>query len=113
MDDKRLFVLITVRHGKSTSKLTFAYDALENGLCKNARSPENLTESVLDDAVRFTNHLIVSSYGFLRDKYTLDKNVFATLEANGQTISEFQRLIKESMKKGQPLEFVKLRWNVK
>lgn len=113
-EGKTLFVLVDVKHGKGgTSSLTFFYDELVNGLCKNARSPENLTGKVLEDAIRFTNHIIVSSYGSFAGKYKLAQNVFKTFDAEHQTISEFSKLLKESMKKGQVLEYVSLRWNVK
>lgn len=113
MDEKELFVLITVKNSGGKSRLEFEYDMLERGLCKNARRPNELTESVLDAATRFTNQLIVASYGSIEDSYTLQKNVFETLEGDYDKIGQFKNLLKDLMKKGQPLEFVKLRWNVK
>ena len=110
---KRLYVLITVRLEGGMGSLSFEYDVLENGLCKNARAPENLSGSALTDAIRFTNHCIVASNNKLDGTFTLEKDVFKSMNADHHTIGRFNVLIKEATKRGEPLEFAEVRWNVK
>lgn len=114
---RRLYVLITVNVMDGISKLTFAYDVLKDGECKNARTPENLDDSTLTEAIRFTNHCIVKSKvscgDFLYGKYTLFRDAFQSIELDNEAYGFFRSLIRSSTRRNEPLENVTIRWYAK